>query len=147
MPLTHWARGQSMTSKFRGDFHLKKGGLAMSDGHTSLIPSLSAPTGGQSRRRFLQGAGFAAGALALGLPKRARAADRTEITFASAKFFGKETVGQVVDAYNQAQSKVLVKYIELPPPSSSTEVHQALVQQLARRNGTPDVFTQDVVWI
>jgi multiple sugar transport system substrate-binding protein len=119
----------------------------MSDGHTSLIPSLSAPTGGQSRRRFLQGAGFAAGALALGLPKRARAADRTEITFASAKFFGKETVGQVVDAYNQAQSKVLVKYIELPPPSSSTEVHQALVQQLARRTGTPDVFTQDVVWI
>jgi multiple sugar transport system substrate-binding protein len=40
-----------------------------------------------------------------------------------------------------------VTYIELPPPSASTEVHQALVQQLARRNGTPDVFTQDVVWI
>lgn len=119
----------------------------MSDGHTSLVPDLSASKAGQSRRRFLQGAGFAAGALALGLPKRARAADRTEITFASAKFFGKETVGQVVDAYNQAQSKVHVTYIELPPPSSSTEVHQALVQQLARRNGTPDVFTQDVVWI
>ncbi|WP_413988629.1 ABC transporter substrate-binding protein [Labrys okinawensis] len=119
----------------------------MSDGHTSLIPDLSASKAGQSRRKFLQGAGFAAGALALGLPRRARAADRTEITFASAKFFGKETVGQVVDAYNQAQSKVHVTYIELPPPSSSTEVHQALVQQLARRNGTPDVFTQDVVWI
>jgi multiple sugar transport system substrate-binding protein len=119
----------------------------MSDGHTSLIPVLSASKAGQSRRKFLQGAGFAAGALALGLPRRARAADRTEITFASAKFFGKETVGQVVEAYNQAQSKVHVTYIELPPPSSSTEVHQALVQQLARRNGTPDVFTQDVVWI
>jgi multiple sugar transport system substrate-binding protein len=119
----------------------------MSDGHTSLIPDLSASKAGQSRRKFLQGAGFAAGALALGLPRRARAADRTEITFASAKFFGKETVGQVVEAYNQAQSKVHVTYIELPPPSSSTEVHQALVQQLARRNGTPDVFTQDVVWI
>ena len=49
--------------------------------------------------------------------------------------------------YNQAQGKVHVTYIELPPPSASTEVHQGLVQQLARRNGTPDVFTQDVVWI
>jgi len=26
-------------------------------------------------------------------------------------------------------------------------VHQALVQQLARRNGDPDVFTQDIIWI
>ena len=85
--------------------------------------------------------------LALGVPSRARAADRVEITFASAKFFGKETLAEVVEAYNQAQSKVHVTYVELPPPSSSTEVHQALVQQLARRNGTPDVFTQDVVWI
>ena len=82
-----------------------------------------------------------------GRPRRARAADRVEITFASAKFFGKETLAEVVDAYNQAQSKVHVTYVELPPPSSSTEVHQALVQQLARRTGTPDVFTQDVVWI
>ena len=93
------------------------------------------------------GTGAAAGALALGTSRRARAADRVEITFASAKFFGKETLAEVVDAYNQAQSKVHVTYVELPPPSSSTEVHQALVQQLARRTGTPDVFTQDVVWI
>jgi multiple sugar transport system substrate-binding protein len=42
---------------------------------------------------------------------------------------------------------VHVTYIELPPPSASTEVHQALVQQLARRSGTPDVFTQDIIWI
>jgi multiple sugar transport system substrate-binding protein len=42
---------------------------------------------------------------------------------------------------------VHVSYVELPSPSQSTEVHQGLVQQLARRNGTPDVFTQDVVWI
>ena len=73
--------------------------------------------------------------------------DRAEITFASAKIFGKETIAQVVDAYNQAQGKVHVTYVELPPPSSSTEVHQALVQQLARRSGTPDVFTQDIIWI
>ena len=99
------------------------------------------------RRKFLMGTGAAAGALALGKPFRARAADRVEITFASAKFFGKQTLAEVVEAYNQAQSKVHVTYVELPPPSSSTEVHQALVQQLARRTGTPDVFTQDVVWI
>ncbi len=99
------------------------------------------------RRQFLLGAGASAGALAFGLPRPARAQSRTEITFASAKFFGKETISDVVNAYNEAQSKVHVTYVELPPPSASTEVHQALVQQLARRTGTPDVFTQDVVWI
>jgi multiple sugar transport system substrate-binding protein len=35
----------------------------------------------------------------------------------------------------------------MPPPSSSTEVHQQLVQMLASKSGTPDVFTQDIVWI
>ncbi|MBV8456792.1 MAG: extracellular solute-binding protein, partial [Acetobacteraceae bacterium] len=71
----------------------------------------------------------------------------SRITFASAKFFGKETVAQVVEGYNQSQGRVHVTYVELPPPSASTEVHQLLVQQLARRNGSPDVFTQDVIWI
>lgn len=103
------------------------------------------------RRGFLTGASVAAGA-ALAAPfvggiAPARAADRTKITFASAKFFGKETMAQMVDAYNQSQSKVLVDYQELPPPSSSTQVHQMLVQRLAQKNGTPDVFTQDIVWI
>ncbi len=104
------------------------------------------------RRKLLLGAGLAAGAALTGAtltgsPRRARAAGRTEITFTSAKFFGKETIAEVVDAYNQSQGKVHVTYVELPPPSASTEVHQALVQQLVRRTGTPDVFTQDVVWI
>src|SRR3954447_17830379 len=111
----------------------------MSDATSGLIPA--------DRRNFILGTGAAAGAMVLGTPLRTRAADRVEITFASAKFFGKETLAEVVEAYNQAQSKVHVTYVELPPPSSSTEVHQALVQQLARRTGTPDVFTQDVVWI
>src|SRR3954447_14587669 len=111
----------------------------MSDATSGLIPA--------DRRNFILGTGAAAGAMVLGTPLRTRASDRVEITFASAKFFGKETLAEVVEAYNQAQSKVHVTYVELPPPSSSTEVHQALVQQLARRTGTPDVFTQDVVWI
>ena len=108
----------------------------------------AAHSGVVDRRQVLTGAaGLAGGAALLSAPRRVRAADRTEITFASAKFFGKETMAQVVDAYNQAQGKIHVTYVELPPPSSSTEVHQALVQQLARKTGTPDVFTQDVVWI
>ena len=107
----------------------------------------AAATVSTDRRQFLQGAGFAASAAIIGTPRRARAGDRTEISFASAKFFGKETIAQVVESYNQAQSKVHVTYVELPPPSASTEVHQALVQQLVRKSGTPDVFTQDVVWI
>lgn len=102
---------------------------------------------GIGRREFVIGAGLAAGAAAVGLPRRARAQGRTEITFASAKFTGVKGIGDAVDVFNQSQDKIHVKFIELPPPSSSTEVHQALVQQLARKNGTPDVFTQDVIWI
>ncbi|MFT3974093.1 MAG: ABC transporter substrate-binding protein [Amaricoccus sp.] len=102
---------------------------------------------GFSRREFVVGAGIAASAAALGLPRRARAAGRTEITFASAKFTGVKGIGDVVELFNQSQDKIHVKFIELPPPSSSTEVHQALVQQLARKTGSPDVFTQDVIWI
>ncbi len=112
----------------------------------------AAPEQGIIRREFIRRTGAAlattTGAVALGAgPRRARAAGATELTFASAKFFGKETIAQVVDAYNQSQAKVHVTYVELPPPSSSTEVHQSLVQQLARRSGSPDVFTQDIVWI
>ena len=101
------------------------------------------------RRRFLTGAALAAGATLAGSGRvrRARAADRAEITFASARFFGKSAVADLIEAYNSSQGKVHVTYVELPPPSQSTEVHQALVQQLARRSGTPDVFTQDVIWI
>ena len=107
------------------------------------------PADTAGRRDFLKVAGLAlgAGAGVLGLPRRARAADRVEISFAAAKWYGKETIRDLAEAYNQSQSKVHVTHIELPPPSSSTEVHQALVQQLARKNGAPDVFTQDVIWI
>ena len=76
---------------------------------------------------------------------RAAGSNPTEITFTSAKFFGKQTIAEVAEAYNASQNKIRVVYKELPPPSSSTEVHQALVQQLARRNGDPDVFTQDII--
>jgi len=108
------------------------------------------------RRQLLMGAASALGAATLGVglglgtglgTRRARAQGRAEISFASASFFGKETFGDLAEAYNQSQDRVHVSYIDLPPPSSSTEVYQGLVQQLARRTGTPDVFSQDVIWI
>ena len=101
------------------------------------------------KRTGLALAGITAGSTLLTPVRRgfAAGANPTEITFTSAKFFGKQTIAEVVETYNSSQTKVHVTYKELPPPSSSTEVHQALVQQLARRNGDPDVFTQDIIWI
>ncbi|GGE15335.1 putative ABC transporter-binding protein [Aureimonas endophytica] len=100
------------------------------------------------RRAFLLGSAALGAAAAVGLgTRRVRAQERAEISFASAAFFGSETFGDLAKAYNEAQDRVKVTYINLPPPSSSTEVYQGLVQQLARRTGTPDVFSQDVIWI
>jgi multiple sugar transport system substrate-binding protein len=126
---------------------------------TLSSPDLSAagtPNGlpaseGVNRREFIRRTGLAlAGATAASTfvgPRRVWAAGPVELTFASAKFFGKQTIAEIVSAFNDSQSKIHVTYKELPPPSSSTEVHQTLVQQLARRNGDPDVFTQDIIWI
>jgi multiple sugar transport system substrate-binding protein len=112
------------------------------------------PEDGLPRRDFIKRSGLAIAGLAtastlLSTSRRgwSAGANPTEITFSSAKFFGKETMANVVDAFNSSQNKIHVTYNELPPPSSSTEVHQSLVQQLARRNGNPDVFTQDIIWI
>ena len=112
------------------------------------------PEDGLPRRDFIKRSGLAIAGLAtastlLSTSRRGWSAgtNPTEITFSSAKFFGKETIANVVEAFNSSQNKIHVTYNELPPPSSSTEVHQSLVQQLARRNGNPDVFTQDIIWI
>jgi multiple sugar transport system substrate-binding protein len=109
---------------------------------------------GVGRRDFIKRTGLAVAGLTSAstlwtAARRGMAAGAkpAEITFSSAKFFGKETVAEVVEAFNNSQDKIHVTYKELPPPSSSTEVHQGLVQQLARRNGVPDVFTQDIIWI
>ena len=108
-------------------------------------------TAGIRRRDFIVASGAAVATAALGtigLPTRLFAQSaKTQITFASARFFATDTMQEVIDKYNKSQNSVQVTYVELPPPSSSTEVHQQLVQQLARKNGTPDVFTQDIIWI
>jgi len=110
-----------------------------------------------SRRTFLKGAGatIMAGAALPALAAcgssssggKSTSGGKTTITFASAKFFAKSTIGQIVDQYNSSQTKVHVNYRELPTPSQSTEVHQQLVQSLSRRDGSLDVFTEDIIWI
>jgi multiple sugar transport system substrate-binding protein len=122
---------------------------------SSQFPVQKVPS--PSRRTFLRGAGaiLAAGATAPVLAacgsssssKSSTSGGKTTITFASAKFFAKSTIGQIVDQYNNSQSAVHVNYRELPTPSQSTEVHQQLVQSLSRRDSSLDVFTQDIVWI
>src|SRR6202795_4487684 len=111
-------------------------------------------TAGIRRRDFIAASSAAIATAAIGsigLPTRPFAqsakTQKTQITFASARFFATDTMQQVIENYNKSQTAVEVSYVELPPPSSSTEVHQQLVQQLARKNGTPDVFTQDIIWI
>lgn len=102
------------------------------------------------RRRFLTLSGATIGA-ALAAPVLSAcgsgSSDSNELVFASAKFAGSTSLKTFVDLYNKEQSKIKVTYRELPPPSSSTEVHQQLVQSVGRGDGSVDVFTMDVIWI
>ena len=109
-----------------------------------------------SRRSFVKGAGavLAAGAAApvlaacgAGSASGTTSGGKTTVTFASAQFFAKSTIGQMVNEYNSSQKLVHVQFQELPTPSQSTEVHQQLVQSLSRRDGSLDVFTGDIIWI
>ena len=100
-----------------------------------------------SRRQVLVGAAVVAGSLALAPSRKARAAGRTEITFASAKFFGKETIAEVVEAYNPVPEQgsrhlrgtAAAEFVDRGASGAGAAA--------GARNGTPDVFTQDVVWI
>jgi multiple sugar transport system substrate-binding protein len=109
-----------------------------------------------SRRNFVKGVGavLAAGAAAPALAacgssssSVAASGGKTTITFASAKFFAQESIGQIVEEYNSSQKHVTVQYQQLPTPSQSTEVHQQLVQSLSQRDGSIDVYTGDIIWI
>jgi multiple sugar transport system substrate-binding protein len=108
-----------------------------------------------SRRNFVRGlgavlaAGTAAPALAAcgGGSTAVSSGGKTTITFASAKFFAQESIGQIVEEYNNSQKLVNVQFQQLPTPSQSTEVHQQLVQALSLRDGSIDVFTGDIIWI
>jgi hypothetical protein len=86
-------------------------------------------TAGIRRRDFIVASGAAVATAALGtigLPTRLWAQSaKTQITFASARFFATDTMQQVVDKYNKSQNSVQVTYIELPPPSSSSATRSA----------------------
>ena len=100
---------------------------------------------GIRRRDFLQGSGALAGAAAVGtLPKRARAAARTEIVFASAPFFSLESIRELMAAYNGAQNAVHASYLELPSAADGVALHKRLVALLKSKNA-PDVFSLDLV--
>jgi hypothetical protein len=98
---------------------------------------------GMRRRDFIlaSGAAVATAAVgALGLPTRLYAqSGRTEITFASARFFSTDTMQQVIESYNKSQNSVHVSYIELPPTeqlyrsSSATRSATCPQKRLTRR--------------
>jgi multiple sugar transport system substrate-binding protein len=109
-----------------------------------------------TRRGFLKLGGAGLGALTLGGALAAcgqgsagttTSSGKKQINFVTAKFESKTSMQTFVDAYNKSQGTYEVVVRELPPPSSSTEVHQQLVQQLGSSGGGVDVFTQDVIWI
>jgi len=111
-----------------------------------------------SRRGFLKVSALGIGAVALGTGVAAcsqgsagggstAANGRKQINFVTAKFTSTTSMQSFVDVYNKSQAKYQVVVRELPPPSSSTEVHQQLVQQLGSTSGAIDVFTQDVIWV
>jgi multiple sugar transport system substrate-binding protein len=109
-----------------------------------------------TRRGFLKLGGLGLGAVTLGAglagcgqgsSGSTTSSGKKQLNFVTAKFESKTSMQSFVDAYNQSQGTYEVVVRELPPPSSSTEVHQQLVQQLGSSSGGIDVFTQDVIWI
>jgi len=93
------------------------------------------------RRRFLQGvavSALAAPAIVSSFSPL-RAQGRTEISFSSAKFFGRQSVADVVTMFNESQDRILVSYDELPRSSQvmgalntlPKELHQLSIRHLA----------------
>lgn len=69
------------------------------------------------------------------------------IKFASVTNYGGfETVKQLIQCYEELNPNIKVELNELPPTSSSTEVHQTLVTSLASGADTFDVLTADCIW-
>jgi multiple sugar transport system substrate-binding protein len=101
-----------------------------------------------TRRGALKAGG--GGLAAILLSRRAPAViaqGQTEISFAGIKIFGEDPMPALLQQFETANPGIKVKYIELPTPNNSTEIHQYLVTSLNAKNGEPDVFTQDIIWI
>jgi multiple sugar transport system substrate-binding protein len=89
-------------------------------------------------------AALAAAALTLSSPLLA--ADPVEITFASMKTFGISTMPDLLAEFERQNPGIKVKYVEMPAPSQSTEIHQFLVTNLAGGTATIDAYTIDIIW-
>lgn len=106
-----------------------------------------------SRRGVIKaGAGAAIGASALHsrayhAPAIVRRQEEVKLTFAAIKTFGPDYIAEVLGQFEEENPGITVEYIELPTPNNSTEVHTYLVNSLNARDGNPDVFTQDCIWI
>ncbi len=110
------------------------------------------------RRQFLRWGGLAAGAVALGptlaacgqpttTPSSSGSTGAKEVVFACTKLPGSISLQAWVDTYNSSQTNYHVTVRELPPPGSNTEVHQQIVQSLSRKDGSIDIFSEDIIWI
>ncbi|MDQ3694587.1 MAG: ABC transporter substrate-binding protein [Chloroflexota bacterium] len=75
------------------------------------------------------------------------AQDQVEISFAGIRIFGDDPMPALLAQFEEENPNISVRYIELPTPNNSTEIHQYLVTSLNAQNGEPDVFTQDIIWI
>ena len=106
-----------------------------------------------SRRSVVKaGVGAAVGTTALHLgarraPAMIRRQGEVNLTFAAIKTFGPDYIAEILGQFADENPGMKVEYIELPTPNNSTEVHTYLVNSLNARNGEPDVFTQDCIWI
>jgi multiple sugar transport system substrate-binding protein len=106
-----------------------------------------------SRRNIVKaGVGAAVGTTALHLgarraPAIIRRQGEVNLTFAAIKTFGPDYIAEILGQFEEENPGFKVEYIELPTPNNSTEVHTYLVNSLNARNGEPDVFTQDCIWI
>ncbi len=107
-----------------------------------------------SRRNIVKaGVGAAVGTTALHLGARRAPAiirRRGEVNLTSPPSrhaFGPEYIAEHPGAVRGREPGYQGRAIELPRPINSTEVHTYLVNSLNARNGEPDVFTQDCIWI
>src|SRR5260370_35781611 len=107
------------------------------DPSVSSAPDVQLPSGDVNRREFIKRTGLAlAGATALSTfvgPRRVWAAGPVELTFASANFYGKQTITEVVNALNVSRSNIRVTHKQLPPRSGLVDVEETPVPQLAPR--------------
>ncbi|NQS90617.1 ABC transporter substrate-binding protein, partial [Patescibacteria group bacterium] len=71
---------------------------------------------------------------------------KVTIVFASMKTYGVDTVPFLIRKFEQTHPAIQVKFVEMPGPNYSTEIHQYLITTLAAKAGDIDVFTIDCIW-